>query len=612
MCGITAYLIHSKDTEEITDSPLIDEKYYKNELLKSSKSIRHRGPDWSGNEICKSTSNISTVYMAHERLSIIGVLNGSQPIVYNFIKDDKEYKIVLCVNGEIYNYKDIKKECIDYKYETESDCESIIALYLKYVNENTILTQSGLKDMISKLDGQFSFTLYDTYHDVFLVARDPIGITSLYYGFDTSNNLMISSEMKGLHLCDYVEPFPTGSVLLLSSGLNKKAVEFKSALSLQSSREMEFIHYYKESEMGSWMSASFETHIDDTKIFKIDYETKIYSDIRDCFTNAVKKRLMTDVPFGVLLSGGLDSSLCSSIACKLVRDGEIDLKWGSKIHSFSIGLDKGDAPDSIKAIETSEFIGTIHHDFRFSIKDGLDAIRDVIWHLETYDITTIRASTPMFLLSRKIKAMGVKMVLSGEGADELLGGYLYFLNAPDEKSFFQETQRRVSELGYFDCLRANKSTLGWGIEGRFPFLDKEFVDLCFKITPGLKCKNKIEKYVMRKAFDIVDKNGKPIYLPDSILWRQKEQFSDGVGYGWIDALKEQGEASITDEQFATRESLYTINTPKTKEAFLFRQIFEELFPNRANTVKKWTTRTDWKGVGEDPSGRAQQSHSKSY
>jgi asparagine synthase (glutamine-hydrolysing) len=614
MCGITAFLIHSKETEDITDSPDVDEKYYKEEILKSSKSIRHRGPDWSGNEICKSDVNINTVYMAHERLSIIGVLNGSQPIVHHFIKNGKQYKIVLCVNGEIYNYKEIKDECIDYKYKTESDCESIIALYLKYINDNSVLTQSALKVMISKLDGQFSFTLYDTYHDMFLVARDPIGITSLYYGFDTSNNLMICSEMKGLHLCDYVEPFPTGSALALSSGLNKEGCEFKSSLSLKSSRDIQtdFIHYYKESKVGSWMSASFETHIDETKILKLDYETKIYSDIRDVFTKAVKKRLMTDVPFGVLLSGGLDSSLIASIATKLVRDGEIDLKWGAKIHTFSIGLDKGDAPDSDKAIETSDYIGTIHHDFRFTIKDGIDAIRDVILHLETYDITTIRASTPMFLLSRKIKAMGVKMVLSGEGADELLGGYLYFLNAPSEESFFEETQRRVSELGYFDCLRANKSTLGWGVEGRFPFLDKEFVELCFKISPGLKCKNQIEKYVMRKAFDIVDKNGKQIYLPESILWRQKEQFSDGVGYGWIDSLKEYGEQSITDAQFETRETIYPVNTPKTKEAFLFRQIFEELFPNRENTVKKWIPRTDWEGVGEDPSGRAQQSHTQSY
>lgn len=605
MCGITVYLIHSENEEK---------RDYKTEILKSSKSIRHRGPDWSGIQILspqlQDSESDKTVYMAHERLSIIDPLKGSQPLIYEIIepKSGKMFKIVLCVNGEIYNHQKIRTLCPDYDFKTDSDCEVIIALYLKYITENEILTQTKLNEMISQLDGQFSFTLYDEGSDFLLIGRDPIGITSLYYGFDKYNNFIVCSELKGLHLCDYVETFPTGSILALTSLISKKH-EFASFEVLKLSRELSFHEYYKTSQLGSWIDTQFssiETH------FKEVNEFKVYETLRDLFTKSVEKRLMSDVPFGVLLSGGLDSSLVTSITCKLVKEGKVGLKWGEKIHSFSIGLVGAESPDSEKAIETANFLGTIHHDFRYTIQEGLDALRDVIWHLETYDITTIRASTPMFLLSRKIKAMGVKMVLSGEGADELLGGYLYFLSAPCEKEFYEETQRRVKDLGYFDCLRANKSTLAWGLEGRVPFLDKEFIDYCFKIPPGLKCKNGIEKYVMRKAFDVKDKEGKPVYLPDSILWRQKEQFSDGVGYGWIDAVRDLGEKSISDEEFATRVVLYPINTPHTKEAFMFRKIFEELFPNRANTVKKWIPKTEWEGVGEDPSGRAQKVHTQSY
>ena len=607
MCGITIYLIHSENEGNME---------YKSEILKSSKSIRHRGPDWSGNQVLspqfQNNGKDKTIYMAHERLSIIDPLKGSQPLIYEIIepKSGKMYKIVLCVNGEIYNHKDIRSQCPNYDFKTNSDCEVIIALYLKYINENENLTHSKLIETISKLNGQFSFTLYDEGNDFLLIGRDPIGITSLYYGFDKYNNFMVCSELKGLHLCDYVKTFPTGSILALtSSSLTTKENDLLSFDILKTSRELSFQEYYKKSKLGSWIDTSFssiETN------FKKYNEYKSYPIIRELFTKAVEKRLMSDVPFGVLLSGGLDSSLVASITCKLVREGKIDLKWGDKIHSFSIGLVGSKSPDSLKAIETAKFLGTIHHDFRYTIQEGLDALRDVIWHLETYDITTIRASTPMYLISRKIKAMGVKMVLSGEGADELLGGYLYFLSAPTEKEFYEETQRRVKDLGYFDCLRANKSTLGWGLEGRVPFLDKEFIDYCFKIPPGLKCKNGIEKYVMRKAFDIKDKEGNPVYLPDSILWRQKEQFSDGVGYDWIDSVRELGEQTISDEEFATREVLYPINTPTTKEAFMFRKTFEELFPNRANTVKKWIPKTEWEGVGEDPSGRAQKVHTKSY
>ncbi len=601
MCGITIYIIHQENK---------DKKDYKSEILKASKSIRHRGPDWSGIQIISGLNK--EILMTHERLAIIDPNSGGQPFIYEIIEPitGKMYKIVLCVNGEIYNYKDIRSECPDYDFKTDSDCEVIIALYLKFITENKTLTQSKLNEVISKLDGQFSFTLYDEQNDFLLVGRDPIGITSLYYGFDEFNNFMICSELKGLHLCDYVETFSPGCILALTtSSLINKEHDLQSFDILKNYRDLKFNEYYRKSANGSWIDTQFSSI---NRNFEKFNEHKAYPIIRDLFTKAVEKRLMADVPFGVLLSGGLDSSLVASITCKLVRAGKIDLKWGQKIHSFSIGLVGSKSPDSEKASEAAKFLGTIHHDFRYTIQEGLDALHDVIWHLETYDITTIRASTPMYLISRKIKAMGVKMVLSGEGADELLGGYLYFLSAPSEKEFYEETQRRVKDLGYFDCLRANKSTLAWGLEGRVPFLDKEFIDYCFKIPPSVKRKDGIEKYVMRKAFDVKDKEGKPVYLPDSILWRQKEQFSDGVGYGWIDSVRELGEQTVNDEEFATREVLYPINTPTTKEAFMFRKIFEELFPNRANTVKKWIPKTEWEGVGADPSGRAQKVHTQSY
>jgi asparagine synthase (glutamine-hydrolysing) len=626
MCGITLYLIHNSDKNKLKSSEItFNSSFYKEEILKSSKSIRHRGPDWSGNEIISKSDK--TIYFAHERLSIIDPLKGSQPIIYEEYSDENKTiptrKIVLCVNGEIYNYKELRLECDNYYYKTDSDCEVIIALYLKFVVPNIIINKKinmvDINKLLSKLDGQFSFTLYDNLYDVLLIARDPIGITSLYYGFDENNNLMVSSEMKGLHLCNYVAPFPNGNYLcLVPENLKTNFIlPYSSLLDFSvkgDKNNIKFIKYYSLTELGKWNNTSMENNLISKTITQSisEYEETIYSKIRTIFTNSVKKRLMSDVPFGVLLSGGLDSSLVTSITTKLVKDGEIDLKWGSHIHSFAIGLDNGSSSDLDKAAETANFLNTIHHNFTFTIQEGIDALRDVIWHLETYDITTIRASTPMYLLSRKIKAMGVKMVLSGEGADELLGGYLYFLSAPDNKSFYEETKRRVQELGYFDCLRANKSTLGWGLEGRFPFLDKEFVDLCFKIHPKLKKKNNIEKYVMRKAFDIKDEKGNPVYLPDSILWRQKEQFSDGVGYGWIDATRDLGESTVSDSDFVKRKEVYPLNTPETKEAFMFRRVFTDLFPNRASTVKKWIPRTDWEGVGSDPSGRAQKVHEKSY
>ena len=613
MCGITLYLVFNENKKYIEhnkhSSP---SSYYKEHILKSSASIRHRGPDWSGNEImCRDDKS---VYISHERLSIIDPLKGSQPLIYEVSKPHQ--KIVLCVNGEIYNYKQLREECADYDYKTDSDCEVIIALYLKYLKGD----YASLNEVMDRLDGQFSFVLYDTLNDNLFIARDPIGITSLYYGFDQYNNLMVCSELKGLHLCSIVEAFPAGSYCFFSSHNNSKEdvnisnIEINNYNELLKNRSIHFINYYKLSTEGKWNNSKMSEIIlkkeDDMSVAL--FEESIYSTIRDLFTKAVEKRLMSDVPFGVLLSGGLDSSLVSSITVKLVKEGKIALKWGNNIHSFSIGLDNGSSTDLEKAQETADFLGTIHHNFTFTIQEGIDALRDVIYHLETYDITTIRASTPMFLLSRKIKAMGVKMVLSGEGADEMLGGYLYFLSAPDDETFFEETKSRMQQLGYFDCLRANKSTLGWGLEGRFPFLDKEFIDYCFKIAPALKMKNKIEKYVMRKAFDVKDETGMPEYLPDSILWRQKEQFSDGVGYGWIDATRDLGESTVSDADFAKREAIYPINTPDTKEAYMFRRIYEDLFPNRANAVMKWIPRTDWEGVSYDPSGRAQKVHQQSY
>lgn len=599
MCGITLYLIFKENKKyilnNINSSP---SSYYKEHLLKSSSLIKHRGPDWSGNEIiCKDDKSI---YIAHERLAIIDPLKGSQPLIY---EDSKPYqKIVLCVNGEIYNYKELKKMCNNYNYKTNSDCEVIIALYLKYLKGEF----KSINEIVNKLDGQFSFILYDNLNDNLFIARDPIGITSLYYGFDKHNNLMVCSELKGLYLCNYVYQFPSGSYCFLTKEIYNDILKH---------RNIEFINYYNQSTLGTWNNSNLSnTILKQGNISNELFEEYIYTTIRTLFTKAVEKRLMSDVPFGVLLSGGLDSSLVSSITVKLINEGKIDLKWGKQIHSFSIGIDNnsGNSPDLIKAQKTANFLGTIHHNFTFTIQEGIDALRDVIYHLETYDITTIRASTPMFLLARKIKAMGVKMVLSGEGADEMLGGYLYFLSAPNDELFFEETKKRMQQLDYFDCLRANKSTLAWGLEGRFPFLDKEFISYCLKIPPSLKRKNNIEKYVLRKAFDIKDKSGTPIYLPDDILWRQKEQFSDGVGYSWIDSTRILGEQTVTEQEFDLRLQKYPINTPDTKEAYMFRKIYEDLFPNRENCVKKWIPRTDWSGVSDDPSGRAQKIHQQSY
>jgi asparagine synthase (glutamine-hydrolysing) len=573
MCGITFYLLDGKNEKTST--------FYKDNLLKSSKSIRHRGPDWSGNYIYEGVKK--DILMGHERLAIIDPVGGSQPIVY---EKENGHKIILVVNGEIYNYKTLKTE--DHKYLTDSDCEVIISEYID-CNENYDL-------LLNKLDGQFGFVLYDTEKELLLAGRDPIGITSLYYGLDKYNNLMICSEMKGLHLCENVFTFENGQYLVIKKDDKYDLETIKTY----------FIDYYSRSKLGSWTTQTSMSS--ELKTYTSQQELEFYELVRNTLTKSVKKRLMSDVPFGVLLSGGLDSSLITSITTKLIKENKVGLKWGDKIHSFAIGLEG--SPDLIKAQETAEYLNTVHHSFTFTIPEALDAIKDVIYHLETYDITTIRASTPMYLLSRKIKAMGVKMVLSGEGADELLGGYLYFHKAPDDNEFHLECIRRVKDLSYFDCLRANKSTLAWGLEPRVPFLDKEFIDLALKIPPSLKKKNKIEKYVLRKAFDINNENGYPVYLPESILWRQKEQFSDGVGYAWIDTIRQLGEDTISDAEYSSKDTLYPFNTPVSKEGFMFRKMFHELFPNKQNeeTVKLWIPRTDWDGVNLDPSGRAQSVH----
>jgi len=579
MCGITFYLLDEK-SKRLQFSPSFC-KFYKDNLLNSSKLIRHRGPDWSGNYIYKGLKK--DILVAHERLAIIDPIGGSQPIIY---EKENGHKIILVVNGEIYNYKQLKKE--KYTYLTKSDCEVIISEYIDCDEDYDLL--------LNKLDGQFGFVLYDTEKELLLAGRDHIGITSLYYGLDKDNVLMICSEIKGLPLCEYVFTFEKGHYLVIKKDDKYDLKTIKTY----------FTDYYSKSVLGNWTN---QTSIPiELKTCTSQQESEFYELVRNTLTTSVEKRLMSDVPFGVLLSGGLDSSLITSITTKLIKENKVGLKWGDKIHSFAIGLEG--SPDLIKAKETSEFLNTIHHSFTFTIQEGLDAVKDVIYHLETYDITTIRASTPMYLLSRKIKAMGVKMVLSGEGADELLGGYLYFLNAPDDNEFHLECIRRVKDLSYFDCLRANKSTLAWGLEPRVPFLDKEFIDLAFKIPPSLKKKNNIEKYVLRKAFDINNENGYPVYLPESILWRQKEQFSDGVGYIWIDTIRQLGEDSVTDEEYSNKKTIYPFNTPVSKEGFMFRKIFHELFPNKQNekTVKLWIPRTEWKGVNLDPSGRAQSVH----
>ncbi len=486
--------------------------------LEMSKRLRHRGPDWSG------IYSTDKAILVHERLSIVDPGNGAQPL-YN---PDRTH--ILAVNGEIYNHKELEKALtVDFQFQTGSDCEVILAKY----------KEKG-PAFLDEINGIFAFILYDAVEDAYLIGRDHMGIIPLYMGYDERGNFYVASEMKALTpVCKSVQEFPPGHYLWSKDG--------------------ELTRYYQR----DWMEYD---NVKDNVTDKLA--------LRDALEDAVKRQLMCDVPYGVLLSGGLDSSIISAVtkqyAARRVEDDGKSEAWWPQLHSFAVGL-KG-SPDLSAAQKVADHLGTIHHEITFTVQEGLDALRDVIYHLETYDVTTIRASTPMYLMARFIKAMGIKMVLSGEGSDELFGGYLYFHKAPDAKEFHEETVRKLSQLHMYDCLRANKSMAAWGVEGRVPFLDKEFMDVAMRVNPKDKmCGNgKIEKHLLREAFEH--------YLPKEVAWRQKEQFSDGVGYSWIDSLKVHVEKEVSDQLFEAAAFRFPINTPLTKEAYFYRAIFEEHFP----------------------------------
>ena len=489
--------------------------------LRMSQKIRHRGPDWSG-IYCGGTA-----ILAHERLSIVDPESGRQPL---FSPDRRQ---VLAVNGEIYNHQEIRERYRDtYSFQTGSDCEVILALY----------REQGV-NFLEQLNGIFAFALYDEEQEAFLVARDPIGVIPLYIGYDDDGKVYVASELKALEgQCQRYEPFPPGHYLYSKDG--------------------EIRRYYKR----DWF---------DYEQVKDNGGTA--DDVHHALEEAVRRQLMSDVPYGVLLSGGLDSSVISAIAAKYaqrrVETGGREAAWWPRLHSFAVGL-KG-APDLAKARMVAEHIGTVHHEINYTIQEGLDAIRDVIYFIETYDVTTVRASTPMYLLARVIKSMGIKMVLSGEGADEVFGGYLYFHKAPNAKAFHEETVRKLSKLHLYDCLRANKSLAAWGVEGRVPFLDKEFLDVAMRLNPQLKmCPGQtVEKKIVREAFAHM--------LPSEVAWRQKEQFSDGVGYSWIDTLKQITSERVSDEQMAHASERFPINPPRCKEEYFYRSIFAEHFPSES-------------------------------
>ena len=524
--------------------------------LKMSQKLRHRGPDWSGIYVGGST------ILTHERLSIVDPQSGGQPLY------SPNRKQVLAVNGEIYNHQNIRSRYVgNYEFRTGSDCEVILALY----------RDKGIH-FLEELNGIFAFALYDEERDEFLIARDAIGVIPLYIGKDYNGLLYVASELKALEgFCDEYEPFLPG-------------------------------HYYwsREGEMRRWYNRDW------MKYEAVKNNESSMTRLHDALEAAVSRQLMSDVPYGVLLSGGLDSSVISAIAKKhaglrVETDNQSDA-WWPQLHSFAVGL-KG-SPDLAKAREVAEHIGTVHHEIHYTIQEGLDAIRDVIYYIETYDVTTVRASTPMYLLARVIKSMGIKMVLSGEGADEVFGGYLYFHKAPNAEAFHEETIRKLDKLYLYDCLRANKSLSAWGVEGRVPFLDTEFLDVAMRLNPTDKmCPGTtIEKRIVREAFGEL--------LPESVAWRQKEQFSDGVGYSWIDTLKAITSKAVSDEQMAHASERFPINTPMNKEEYYYRTIFEEHFPSRSAALSvpheasvacstaiamKWDKA--WNGLNE-PSGRA--------
>ncbi len=491
------------------------------QLLEMAKKVRHRGPDWSG-----IYSNDKAI-LAHERLAIVDPASGKQPLI------SEDGKLILAANGEIYNHRELRKQFADsYHFKTESDCEVILALY-----------QKKGPAFLDEMNGIFGFAIYDSENDSYFVARDHMGIIPLYMGWDKNGTFYVASELKALEgICTKIELFPPGHYMESSDG-----------------------------ELKQWYTRDWMEY----EAVK-NNETSIEA-IRDALEAAVHRQLMSDVPYGVLLSGGLDSSVTSAIAKKYsqkrIESDDTSDAWWPQLHSFSVGLEG--SPDLAAAKKVASHIGTVHHEIKFTIQEGLDAIKDVIYNLETYDITTIRASTPMYLMARVIKSMGIKMVLSGEGADELFGGYLYFHKAPNAQEFHEETVRKLKKLHMYDCLRANKSLAAWGIEGRVPFLDKEFMDVAMRINPQDKMINgeRMEKWVVRKAFES--------YLPESVAWRQKEQFSDGVGYSWIDTLKEIVDQEVSDEQLANAKFRFPIQTPGSKEEFYYRSIFESHFPSDA-------------------------------
>ena len=575
MCGIVSIFNIKQQTHELRDK-----------ALRMSQKIRHRGPDWSG--IYSGGSAI----LAHERLSIVDPESGGQPL---FSPDRKQ---VLAVNGEIYNHQEIRRRYAGrYDFQTGSDCEVILALY----------RDKGI-DFLEDISGIFAFALYDEEKDAFLIARDPIGVIPLYIGYDSDGTVYVASELKALEgQCERYEPFLPG-------------------------------HYYWSEEPG--MKRYYQRDWFEYDAVKNNEASA--NAIRDALKAAVKRQLMSDVPYGVLLSGGLDSSVISAIAEQFsehrIEDDSQTRAYWPRLHSFAVGL-KG-APDLAKARLVAEHIGTVHHEINYTIQEGLDAIRDVIYFIETYDVTTIRASTPMYLLARVIKSMGIKMVLSGEGADEIFGGYLYFHKAPSAKAFHEETVRKLSKLHYYDCLRANKSLSAWGVEGRVPFLDKEFLDVAMRTNPEAKRPRKtpsslplkgegghlqeqapsqgpIEKYILREAFADM--------LPEEIAWRQKEQFSDGVGYSWIDTLKKMTAEAVTDEQMAHAAERFPINPPLNKEEYFYRSIFAEHFPSdsaarsvnqEASVACSTAIALEWDAAFKnmnDPSGRAVKGvHEKAY
>lgn len=584
MCGFVGAFDLNSGSKPI-DEGLKEE--LRAQVLDMSKKIRHRGPDWSG------VYTGDNAILSHERLSIVDPLSGKQPLV----SDDG--KIILAANGEIYNHKEIRKEFEGkYNFQTGSDCEAIIPLYKKFRESGDFTL------MIEKLSGIFAFALYDSENDVYLVVRDEIGVIPLYQGWDKAGRFYVASELKALEgECQTIEEFPNGHYFY--------------------SKDEKPVRWYKR-DWENFDAVKNNPRATDDKGEIIN--PSVIEKVRNGLESAVKQQLMSDVPYGVLLSGGLDSSIIAAITQKFskkrIESDSKEAAWWPQLHSFAIGLEG--SPDLIAAQKAADYIGTVHHEVHFTIQEALDALPDVIYHIETYDITTVRASTPMYLLARVIKSMGIKMVLSGEGSDELFGGYLYFHKAPDAKEFHEELVRKMSKLHLYDCLRANKSLMAWGVEGRVPFLDKEFIDIAMSLNPSDKMnirlpdgKQRMEKWILRKAFEDM--------LPEEICWRQKEQFSDGVGYNWIDTLKKMTEEKVSDAEFARRENRFPVNPPKTKEEYYYREIYSKLFPSDSaakvvpheagvacSTAKALEWDAAWKNMDE-PSGRAIAGvHDKAY